>query len=137
MWRVLKWAIGPAVVLLVVGGSIYWHLVREIPVHTAVPEQNVEVRVFGIGTIEAQIVSRVGFQIAGKVTAVEADQGDFVKAGALLAKLDDNAQLAKLRKSEAAQRQAAANLAKTQAQRERAEVSYQQKKSVNARRQTS
>jgi hypothetical protein len=29
----------------------------------AVPEQNVEVRVFGIGTIEAQGVSKVGFQI--------------------------------------------------------------------------
>ena len=98
--------------------------------------QNVEVRVFGIGTIEAQIVSRVGFQIAGKVIAIEADQGDFVKTGALLAKLDDDAQRAKLRKSEAAQRQAAANLAKIQAQRERAEITYQQKKSVNARRQT-
>jgi HlyD family secretion protein len=70
------------------------------------------------------------------VVAVEADQGDFVKAGALLAKLDDDAQRAKLRRSEAAQRQAAANLAKIEAQRERAEVSYQQKKSVNARRQT-
>ena len=91
---------------------------------------------FGIGTIEAQVVSKVGFQIAGKVIAIEADQGDFVKAGALLAKLDDDAQRAKLKKSEAAQRQAAANLAKTQAQRERAEITYQQKKSVNARRQT-
>ena len=102
----------------------------------AAPEQNVEVRVFGIGTIEAQVVSKVGFQIAGKVIAIEADQGDFVKAGALLAKLDDDAQRAKLKKSEAAQRQAAANLAKTQAQRERAEITYQQKKNVNARRQT-
>ena len=59
-----------------------------------------------------------------------------MKAGALLAKLDDDAQRAKVQKSEAAQRQAAANLAKTQAQRERAEITYQQKKSVNARRQT-
>lgn len=119
-----------------VGGGYYWHFMREIPVRTAAPEQSVEVRVFGIGTIEAQVVSKVGFQIAGKLIAVEADQGDVVKAGALLAKLDDDAQRAKLRKSEAAQQQAAANLAKTQAQRERAEVTYQQKKSVNLRRQT-
>ena len=68
--------------------------------------------------------------------SVQTDQGEFVKAGALLAKLDDDAQRAKLTKSEAAQRQAAANLAKAQAQRERAEVSYQQKKSINLRRQT-
>jgi HlyD family secretion protein len=124
------------VAAVVVGGGYYWRNVREIAVRTAAREQNVEVRVFGIGTIEAQVVSKVGFQVAGKVAAIEADQGDLVKAGALLAKLDDESQRAKLRKSEAAQRQAAANLAKVQAQRERSEIAYQQKKSVNARRQT-
>lgn len=124
------------ILLLAAGAGYYWRFVRKIPVRVAVPEQNVEVRVFGIGTVEAQIVSKVGFQVGGKVIAVRADQGDFVPAGALLAKLDDEAQRAKLRKSEAAQRQAAANLAKIQAQRERAEVSYQQKKNVNARRQS-
>jgi HlyD family secretion protein len=135
MSRLLKSAAGLAAVLLVAGGGYYWRFQREIVVRVAVPEQNVEVRVFGIGTIEAQVVSKVGFQIAGKVVGIEADQGDFVKAGALLAKLDDDAQRAKVQKSDAALRQAAANLAKTQAQRERAEITYQQKKSVNARRQ--
>ena len=134
--RAVKLAAGLMAALVVAGGGYYWRFMREIPVRTAAPQQNVEVRVFGIGTIEAQLVSKVGFQIAGKLIAVEADQGDVVKAGALLAKLDDAAQRAKLRKSEAAQQQAAANLAKTQAQRERAEVTYQQKKSVNLRRQT-
>lgn len=134
--RAVKLAAGLLVALVMAGGGYYWRFMREIPVRTAAPQQNVEVRVFGIGTIEAQLVSKVGFQIAGKLIAVEADQGDVVKAGALLAKLDDAAQRAKLRKSEAAQQQAAANLAKTQAQRARAEVSYQQKKSVNLRRQT-
>jgi HlyD family secretion protein len=136
MSRLLKWSMVFAAVLIVVGGAYYWRFEREISVRTVATEQNVEVRVFGIGTVEAQVVSKVGFQIAGKVVALEADQGDFVKAGALLAKLDDDAQRAKVQKSEAAQRQAAANLAKTQAQRERAEITYQQKKSVNARRQT-
>lgn len=136
MSRWVKSAIGLAAALVVASGGYYWRYVREIPVRVATVEQNVEVRVFGIGTIEAQVLSKVGFQIAGKVIAIEADQGDFVKAGALLAKLDDEAQRAKLKKSEAAQRQAAANLAKTQAQRERAEITYQQKKSVNTRRQT-
>ena len=134
--RAVRMAAGLAIALLVAGSGYYWRFAREIPVRTAAPQQNVEVRVFGIGTIEAQIVSKVGFQIAGRVIAIEADQGDVVKAGALLAKLDDDAQRAKLRKSEAAQQQAAANLAKTQAQRARAEVTYRQKKSVNLRRQT-
>lgn len=136
MSRALKWAAALVAVLLVAGSGYYWRFVREIPVRVAAPALNVDVRVFGIGTIEAQIVSKVGFQIAGKLVSIEADQGDFVKAGALLAKLDDEAQRSKLQKSEAAQRQAAANLAKTQAQRQRAEITYQQKKSVNARRQT-
>jgi HlyD family secretion protein len=136
MSRTFKSTLAVVAAALILGGGIYWRLVREIPVRVAEPEQNIEVRVFGIGTIEAQVVSKVGFQIGGKLIAFEADQGDFVKAGALLAKLDDASQRAKLRKSEAAQRQAAANLAKTQAQRERAQVSYQQKKNVNLRRQT-
>jgi HlyD family secretion protein len=136
MSRLLKSVITLATLVLVAAGAYYWRFEREIVVRVAAPEQNVEVRVFGIGTIEAQVVSKVGFQIAGKVIGIEVDQGDFVKAGALLAKLDDDAQRAKVQKSEAAQRQAAANLAKTQAQRERAEITYQQKKSVNARRQT-
>lgn len=136
MSRALKFATALAAVLVILIGGYYWRFEREISVRTVAAEQNVEVRVFGIGTIEAQVVSKVGFQISGKVVGIEADQGDFVKAGALLAKLDDDAQRAKVQKSEVAQRQAAANLAKTQAQRERAEITYQQKKSVNARRQT-
>lgn len=121
---------------LVLAGAFYWRSARELTVQTIPVQRDVEVRVFGIGTVEAQIVSKIGFQIAGKVIAVEADQGDQVKAGALLAKLDDAAQRAKLMKSDVALRQAAANLIKTQAQVDRARAAYQQKRSVNARRQS-
>lgn len=120
---------------LLLAGAFYWRSVREITVQTIPVQQDVEVRVFGIGTVEAQIVSKIGFQIAGRVVGVEADQGDQVKAGALLAKLDDTAQRTKLMKSEVAMRQAAANLTRAQAQGERARATYQQKKSVNERRQ--
>jgi HlyD family secretion protein len=136
MRRALRFGIGLSVLLLAGSAGYYWRFAREIAVRVAVPEQNVEVRIFGIGTVEAQIVSKVGFQVGGKVVSIKADQGDLVAAGALLAQLDDDAQRAKVRKSEAAQQQAAANLAKIRAQRERAEISYQQKKNVNARRQT-
>ncbi len=80
--RNIKLATGLVTALVLVGGGTYWRFVREIPVRIVVLQQNVEVRVFGIGTIEAQVVSKVGFQIAGKVIAVEADQGDVVKGGA-------------------------------------------------------
>jgi len=136
MTRYAKIAIGFAAVAMAVSGAYYWRMVHEIPVRIAMLERDVEVRIFGIGTVEAQVVSKVGFQVGGKIVTVNADQGDFVKAGTLLAKLDDAAQRAKLMKSEAAKRQAAANLTKVQAQRSRAEATYQQKKSVNLRRQT-
>jgi HlyD family secretion protein len=131
-----KVAVGFVLVALAAGGTFYWRNNSEIAVRVAAPERNVEVRVFGIGAVEAQVVSKVGFQVAGRIAAIHADQGDLVKAGALLAKLDDDAQRAKLMKSEAAQRQAAANLTKVQAQRDRVEANYQQKKSVSGRRQT-
>jgi HlyD family secretion protein len=123
--------------LLALGASAFaWFRGREIAVPVLSPETNIDVRVFGIGTVEAQVASRVGFHVAGKIRALSADQGNVVKSGALLAKLDDDSQRAKLMKSEASVRQAAASAVKSQAQRDRADVSYQQKKNVNVRRQT-
>lgn len=100
---------------LLLAGVFYWRSAREISVQTIPVQRDIEVRVFGIGTVEAQILSKIGFQIAGKVVTVAADQGDQVKAGALLAKLDDTAQRSKLLKSEVAMRQAAATLVRAQA----------------------
>jgi HlyD family secretion protein len=135
MTHSFKSAIAVAAVLFAASGTYYWRYTREIPVRTTASQTNVEVRVFGIGTVEAQVLSKVGFQIAGKLIFIEPDQGDFIRAGALLARLDDESQRAKLMKSAAAVRQTAANLAKVEAQKSRAEVTFRQKKSVNARRQ--
>lgn len=132
----LKWALGVAVLVIVLGGLYAFRSGSTLELRVAAAESNVEVRVFGIGTVEAQVLSKVGFQIGGRVQAVHADQGDFVKVGAVLAKLDDVTQRAKLLKSEAAQRQAAANLSRVRAQRQRVEATYKQKQSVNQRRQT-
>jgi HlyD family secretion protein len=136
MKRGIKFVLGGAGVVAAAAAGLFWVSLREIAVQTVAPQSNVEVRVFGIGTVEAQVVSKVGFQLAGKIVAVSADQGDVVKAGAVLAKLDDDAQRAKVLKSEAALQQAAANLLRVQSQRDRAEVAFQQKKNVNARRQS-
>lgn len=136
MSRIIKYSSAAAIAAIVLGGAYYWQSVREVDVHVVPVERNVEIRVFGIGTVEAQVVAKVGFQITGTLIAVQADQGDMVQAGTLLAKLDDSSQRAKLGKSEVAQRQAAATLAKVEALRERANATYQQKKTVNQRRQT-
>jgi HlyD family secretion protein len=136
MSRTVKFAIAIICVGIILSGLYYSRVKREIAVRIAPVQTDVEVRVFGIGTVEAQVLSKVGFQIAGKIVAIEADQSDFVKSGALLARLDDAVQRAKLLKSEVALRQAAANVAKSQAQVDRARATYKQKKTVNVRRQT-
>ncbi|MBM3528532.1 MAG: efflux RND transporter periplasmic adaptor subunit [Alphaproteobacteria bacterium] len=132
----LKWATGAALVLVAIGGAYAFRGGGTVTLRVAAAEKNVEVRVFGIGTVEAQVLSKVGFQTGGRIQAVHADQGDLVKAGTVLAKLDDDTQRAKVLKSEAARRQAAATLSRTQAQRQRVEATYKQKQSVNQRRQT-
>jgi HlyD family secretion protein len=136
MTSFIKWTIGLVAVAIAIGSAYYLWIVREIPVRVAVPQENVQVRIFGIGTVEAQVLSKVGFQVAGKLASLHADQGDFVAAGTVLARLDDAAQRAKLLKSEATRRQAAANLIKVRAQRDRVAAAYQQKRNVNLRRQT-
>ncbi len=136
MSRIVRLAFAGILIAAAAAAALYWNRMREIPVRVAAPERGVEVRVFAIGTVEAQVVSRIGFQLSGKINAISADQGDLVRAGSVLARLDDDAQRAKLMKSEAALRQAAANLLKVQSQRDRADVSYNQKRSINARRQS-
>jgi HlyD family secretion protein len=126
-------AVGAAVLA---GGFVYWRAMQQLAVQVVPVERNVEVRVFGVGTVEAQIVSKVGFQVAGRIVQVGADQGDHVKAGTLLAQLDDSAQRAKLMRSDVANHQAAATLLRAQAQAERARTTHRQRTTVNARRQS-
>ena len=123
------------VALLVGGVSIYGQGFAPVEVAVARMEHDVEVRVFGIGTVEAQILSRVGFQVQGKIVELKSDQGDFIAEGAVIAKLDDAAQAARVRKAEVASQQAETAFAKAAAQRERADISYRQRQSVNQRRQ--
>lgn len=59
-------------VVLAGGAVCYQRALRPVEVEVASVEQTVDVREFGIGTVEAQILSHVGFQISGKIAMVEA-----------------------------------------------------------------
>lgn len=55
------------------GGAVcYQRALRPVEVEVASVEHNVDVREFGIGTVEAQILSHVWFQMSGKMAMVEA-----------------------------------------------------------------
>lgn len=51
-------------------------------------EQDVPILVFGLGTIEAQVSSRIGFEVAGSPTEVLADHGDQFTVWQVLVRLD-------------------------------------------------
>lgn len=125
-----------AVVIIAVAGLVYVRVVRPLDVRVAEVERSVEVRVFGVGTVEAQIVSKIGFQIAGRIVSLSADHGDAVQANVELASLEDSAQRARVAKAQVANAQAEASLAKAQAGLHRSEVAVQQKASINQRRQS-
>lgn len=83
--------------------------------------------VYGIGTVEARVQSAIGFEVAGTLVDLMADQGDRVAKGQVLARLGDGEQRAVVAQTEAALTQARARL-------ERARAVREQKASVDQRR---
>jgi HlyD family secretion protein len=97
-------------------------------------EKDVPIRVFGLGTIEAQAVSRIGFETAGTLIELKADHGDTVKAGTLLARLQSREQEAHTAQARAAVTQAEAAVEQAASAVEKAEAVLKQKASVSTRR---
>jgi HlyD family secretion protein len=129
----------PSVLLLVamaMAGILYVRKLSPVTVDVARVERDVEIRVFGLGSVEAQVLSRIGFQVAGRIVKLAADQGEIVPAGTVLATLEDSSQRARVAKAEVAKLQVQAALAKAQALLQRSEANLQQRVLVNQRRQS-
>src|SRR3989304_9020738 len=104
--RLLLPPIAPA--LLIAAGAIAWTLFfRPVGVQVSHPERDVLVQVFGLGTVEARVTSKVGFKVSGVVVELRADVGNRVPKGAVLARLDDREQTARAARAKAAPEQAA------------------------------
>ncbi len=124
------------VVALIVAGAAAWALfIRPVSVQVAQPERDVAVQVFGLGTVEARVTSKVGFKVSGVLVDLRADVGDRVAKGAVLARLDDREQSARVARAKAAVEQAEANLQKATASVEKAKANYANAKNINERRQ--
>lgn len=123
-------------VAMAVAGLVYVRKLSPVTVDVARVERDVEVRVFGLGSVEAQVLSRIGFQVGGRIVQLAADQGEIVPAGTVLATLEDSSQRARVDKAEVAKLQAQAALAKAQALLQRSEANLQQRVLVNQRRQS-
>ena len=126
-----------AALLAAAGVGVRTYLVsRPVTVEVAVPAEAIAVRVFGLGTQEARITSRLGFETAAALTELHADHGDRVTKGTLLARLQDGEARARVEKSRAGVAAAEAALAKAEAWAARARVIAEQKERQGDRRQS-
>ncbi|RWB97389.1 MAG: efflux RND transporter periplasmic adaptor subunit [Mesorhizobium sp.] len=108
---------------------------RPIEVHVAAPARDVPVQVFGLGTVEARVTSRIGFKVSGVLIDLRADVGNRIAKGAVLARLDDREQSAQVARANATVQLADANLQRASASVEKAQANYANAKSINERRQ--
>ena len=65
----------------------------------------------GVGTVEAKTVVQIGAKITGRLIAVLADQGDTIRPGQIVARLEDTEQTALVEQSEAGVRRAVLSVA--------------------------
>lgn len=78
------------VVALLGAGVLVWFLLRPVSVGAhVVSKQAVVAEVMGTGTLEARVGMTIGSKIAGRIESISADQGDRVKAGQVLLRLDN------------------------------------------------
>jgi HlyD family secretion protein len=108
---------------------------RPVTVQVAKAERGVSVQVFGLGTVEARLTSKIGFKVSGVLVELRADLGDRIAKGAALARLDDREQRARVARAEAAAEQTQANLKKALASVAKAKANYANAKNINDRRQ--
>lgn len=131
----VKWGAIAVAILAVISAGIFVYSNRPIGVRVATVQQNVPVRVFGLGTIEARVVSKIGFEVGATLAEVKADHGDSVAKGDVLAKLNLGEQEAKVVKGKAALLSAEVNTRKAEANLEKAIVVLAQKAEANRRKQ--
>ncbi len=126
------------VVLLCVGVAltllILFAFMRPLTVEVARPDENVSIEVFGLGTVEARIVSKIGFEVGGALVDLSADHGDRVRKGVVLARLHGAQQKARVAKARAGLIKAEAVVMMAEAATGRARVVLAQRKQTNERR---
>lgn len=131
----LKAAIAVIVIVGAVAAGAFIYSSRPITVQVVIIEENVPVRVFGLGTVEARVLSKIGFEVGATLTELNVDHGDRVANGQVLARLNIGEQEAKVAKARAALIVAEANIKKGEANLEKTQAVLAQKQAANQRKQ--
>lgn len=131
-WKVIAAAV---IVFAVIAAGFFVYGNRPIAVEVASVEENVPVRVFGLGTVEARVLSKIGFEVGATLAELHADHGDRVAKDQVLARLSTGEQEAKVAKARAALLIAEANINKTDANVVKAKAVLAQREEANRRKQ--
>lgn len=129
-----RWMLGAAAGL-VLGAGVLFLTERPLTVSVVQPEQDVALRIYGLGSVEARILSRVGFEVGAALTGLAADVGDRVVRGQELATLDPAEQEARTARARAAVEANVAALARVEATVARARSVLAQRQAANQRQQ--
>ncbi|MFN8704906.1 MAG: efflux RND transporter periplasmic adaptor subunit [Rhodospirillales bacterium] len=121
--------------LAVTAAAVAVYSNRPVSVVVATTEQNVPIRVFGLGTVEARVLSKVGFEVGATLVELNADHGDRVSKGHVLARLAVGEQDAKVAKARAAVAAAATGIVRGEALLEKARAVQSQRQAANRRKQ--
>ena len=124
-----------ALSLIAIAAGYLFLSYRPITVTVAEVSVNVPVRVFGLGTVEARVLSKVGFEVGAAVTELNADHGDTVNQGTVLARLHTTQQEAKVARSKAAVLSAEAAIKKAEVNVTKTRAILAQRLTANRRKQ--
>lgn len=130
----LKTLAAVVAIVAVAGGAVAFLRMRPLAVAVAAPQSDVVVQVFGLGTVEARVLTRIGFKVAGPLTELNADHGDTVAAGRVLARIDASEQAARLAKARAQLASAEATVQVAEAAAAKAAAVVAQRTQTNLRR---
>jgi HlyD family secretion protein len=129
------WIYG-VVAVVAVAAAVLFVMERPLSVPVVRPETGVPLRIYGLGTVEARVLSRIGFEAGAVLATLSADAGDRVAKGQELATLNPAEQEARVARARAAVEANVANLAKAAAAVERARAQLGQREAANKRQQS-
>jgi HlyD family secretion protein len=130
-----SWLFGVAL-LLALGGTGVYFAFRPVTVAVVHPETEVPIRIYGLGTVEARVLSHVGFEVGAALTKLLVDVGDDVKEGQKLAVLHPAEQEARVARAKSVVAANASGLAKAEAAVDRARAVLSERQAANVRQQT-
>ena len=113
--------------------TFFWQN-RSLAVPVAAISRDVPIRVFGVGTVEARVMSKIGFEVGATLAELRADHGDIVKKGDVLARLSAGEQEAKRLKATAAVEVASVNIRRAEANIQKAQAVLHQKVETDRRK---